>query len=176
MVQITISGLPGSGTSTLVGRLCKSRSMTALNGGDVFRDEASKRGLSVASFSELCKTEPAVDHALDERLIESMKDSNGPDIVESRLAGWWAYREQINCHRIWIEVDIEERLRRVAMREGDDIRQLEESIIREEADRQRYTRLYGIDILSMEPYTTVIDSTNLTADQVVDAVEEALNV
>ena len=62
------------------------------------------------------------------------------------------------------------------MREGDDIRQLEESIIREEADRQRYTRLYGIDILSMEPYTTVIDSTNLTADEVVDAVEEALNV
>ena len=61
------------------------------------------------------------------------------------------------------------------MREGDDIRQLEESIIREEADRQRYTRLYDIDILSMEPYTTVIDSTNLTADEVVEAVEKALN-
>ena len=61
------------------------------------------------------------------------------------------------------------------MREGDDIRLLEESIIREEADRQRYTRLYDIDILSMEPYTTVIDSTNLTADEVVEAVEEALN-
>ncbi|MEC7142793.1 MAG: cytidylate kinase, partial [Candidatus Thermoplasmatota archaeon] len=69
-----------------------------------------------------------------------------------------------------------ERLRRVAMREGDDIRQLEESIIREEADSQRYTRLYGIDILSMEPYTTVIDSTNLTIDEVVEVVEEALNV
>ena len=175
MVQITISGLPGSGTSTLVGRLCDSRFMTSLNGGDVFRDEASKRDLSVASFSELCKTDPTVDHALDERLIQSMKDSNGPDIIESRLAGWWAYREHIDCHRIWIEVDIEERLRRVAMREGDDIRQLEESMIREEADRQRYTRLYDIDILSMEPYTTVIDSTVHTADQVVEAEEKALN-
>jgi len=61
------------------------------------------------------------------------------------------------------------------MREGDDIRQLEESMIREEADRQRYTRLYDIDILSMEPYTTVIDSTVLTADEVVEAVEKALN-
>ena len=61
------------------------------------------------------------------------------------------------------------------MREGDDIRRIEESLIREEADRQRYTRLYDIDILSMEPYTTVIDSTNLTADEVVEAVEAALN-
>jgi len=175
MVQITISGLPGSGTSTLVRRLCDSRLMTALNGGDVFRDEASKRGLSVASFSELCKSEPAVDYALDERLIESMTESNGPDIIESRLAGWWAYREKIECHRVWIEVDIQERLRRVAKREGDDLRQLEESIIREKADRQRYLRLYDIDILSMEPYTTVIDSTNLTVNEVVEAVEEALN-
>tara|TARA_B100000941_G_C28414216_1_gene505196 strand:- start:338 stop:790 length:453 start_codon:yes stop_codon:yes gene_type:complete len=149
--------------------------MTALNGGDVFRDEASKRGLSVASFSELCKSDPAVDYALDERLIESMKESNGPDIIESRLAGWWAYREQIECHRIWLEVDIEERLRRVAIREGDDTRQLEESVIREKADCQRYSRLYDIDILSMEPYTSVIDSTNLTIDEVVEAVEDALN-
>ena len=81
----------------------------------------------------------------------------------------------INCHRVWIEVDIQDRLRRVAKREGDDLRQLEESIIREKADRQRYLRLYDIDILSMEPYTTVIDSTNLTVNEVVEAVEEALN-
>ena len=175
MVQITISGLPGSGTSTLVGRLSESRMLSSLNGGDVFREEAANRGLSVANFSELCKTDTSVDHALDERLIESMRDSNGPDIVESRLAGWWAYREEINCHRIWIEVDVEERLRRVALREGDDIRRREESIIREEADRQRYTRLYDIDILSMEPYTTVVDATNLSADEVLLAVERALD-
>ena len=175
MVEITISGLPGSGTSTLVGRLCESRSLTSLNGGDVFREEAAKRGLSVSSFSELCKSNPAVDHALDERLIQSMKDPNGPNIVESRLAGWWAHREEIECHRIWIEVNIEERLRRVAMREGDDIRRREESMVREEADRQRYTRLYDIDILSMEPYTAVIDASQLSAEEVLFAVEEALN-
>ena len=176
MVKITISGLPGSGTSTLVGRLCESRDYTSLNGGDVFREEAAKRGLSVASFSELCKKDTSVDHALDERLIESMKNVNGPEIVESRLAGWWAYRENINCHRIWIEVDVEERLRRVAIREGDDISRRQESISREEADRQRYTRLYDIDILSMEPYTRVIDATHLSADDVLASVEQALDI
>jgi cytidylate kinase len=176
MVKFTISGLPGSGTSTLVGTLCDELGYTSLNGGDVFRDEAANRGLSVASFSELCISNSTVDRALDQRLVESMNDPQGPDIVESRLAGWWAYREGIKCHRIWIEVDLEERLRRVALREGDDLQRRQESMIREEADRQRYSELYGIDILSMEPYTLVIDASMLNAEEVHSAVQQGLNI
>ena len=88
---------------------------------------------------QLCKSNPTVDQELDHRLVEAMEDPNGPEIVESRLAGWWAYRNDIDCLRIWVEVDLNERLDRVAMREGDDVRRREESLLREEADRQRYT-------------------------------------
>ena len=56
MVRITVSGLPGSGTSTLVQGICQVKGWSALNGGDVFREEAANRGLSVADFSQLCKS------------------------------------------------------------------------------------------------------------------------
>ncbi|MFL2978025.1 MAG: cytidylate kinase [Candidatus Poseidoniales archaeon] len=174
MVRITVSGLPGSGTSTLVRGICEALGWYALNGGDVFREEAASRGLSVADFSQLCKSDPAVDRELDSRLVEAMEDVNGPEIVESRLAGWWAYRNHFDCLRIWVEVELDERLDRVTMREGDDVRRREESLLREEADRQRYTELYGIDILSMEPYDLVIDGTEPSATDVLQVVLTAM--
>ena len=174
MVRITVSGLPGSGTSTLVRGICEALGWSALNGGDVFREEAASRGLAVADFSQLCKSDPAVDRELDSRLVEAMEDVNGPEIVESRLAGWWAYRNHIDCLRIWVEVELDERLDRVTMREGDDVRRREESLLREDADRQRYTELYGIDILSMEPYDLVIDGTEPSATDVLQVVLTAM--
>jgi cytidylate kinase len=53
MVKITVSGHPGSGTSTLVSKLVQSYNWTSLNGGDVFRSEAKKRGMTLADYAEL---------------------------------------------------------------------------------------------------------------------------
>ena len=61
MLKITISGAPGSGTSTLVGKIKQSTGWSSLNGGEVFRSEAERRGLSVVEFSELCKKDLDVD-------------------------------------------------------------------------------------------------------------------
>ena len=60
------------------------------------------------------------------------------------------------------------------MREGDDVKRREESLLREEADRQRYTELYDIDILSMEPYDLVIDGTKPSATDVLQVVLTAM--
>ena len=87
MVEITISGAPGSGTSTLVRRICAEMGWRSLNGGDVFRAEAERRDLSVHDFSELCKNDLDVDRSLDFRLKQAMTDSAGPEVLESRLSG-----------------------------------------------------------------------------------------
>ena len=55
MLRLTVSGPPGSGTSTLVGKLCEDRGWSSVNGGDIFREEASDRGLTVGAFSARCK-------------------------------------------------------------------------------------------------------------------------
>ena len=48
MVKVTVSGHPGSGTSTLVNGLMTRFGWTSLNGGDVFREEAKRRGIVIA--------------------------------------------------------------------------------------------------------------------------------
>ena len=95
MVNVTVSGHPGSGTSTLVRGLMDRFGWTSLNGGDVFREEAKRRGMSLGDFGELCKNELDVDRSLDELLRQRMQGPDAANIVESRLAGWWAYRLEL---------------------------------------------------------------------------------
>ncbi|HIA25246.1 MAG TPA: hypothetical protein EYN78_05650, partial [Candidatus Poseidoniales archaeon] len=74
VVHLTVSGHPGSGTSTLVANLCTKRGWSFLNGGAVFRSISEERGISLEDFSALCDSEPEVDKSLDERLITAMMD------------------------------------------------------------------------------------------------------
>lgn len=175
MVHITVSGHPGSGTSTLVGGLEAHFGWTSLNGGDVFRQEAKRRGMSLSEFGELCKQELDVDRSLDTLLQESMTGEHASQIVESRLAGWWAYKLELSCLRIWLEVSDEERARRVATREGlSHAEALAANQQRAKVDGERFDLLYGLQPQDPEPYTHVIDATNLNATEILEQVVAAL--
>ena len=89
---VTISGHPGSGTSTLVDGLCESLNWGKLNGGQVFRDMANQREMTLEEFGQFCIQDESVDKELDDLLSQTMQSENSPEIVESRLAGWWAYK------------------------------------------------------------------------------------
>ena len=177
LVNVTISGAPGSGTSTLVSKLGQKTGWSSLNGGDVFRAEASRRNLSVHEFSELCKSNLDVDRSLDGLLKEAMTTQGGPEIMESRLSGWWAFELGINCHRIWIHTSDEERARRIQTREGGDLEtRLGESRKRQSADKARYETLYNIDLDDMTPYSLVVDADNLSAEEVFKIVSLEIEV
>ncbi|RJU93559.1 MAG: cytidylate kinase [Candidatus Poseidoniales archaeon] len=171
LVKLTVSGHPGSGTSTLVKALMERNDWTSLNGGDVFREEAKRRGMSLGDFGELCHNEPEVDRSLDELLKQRMKGTDGADIVESRLAGWWAYRLDLPCLRLWLDVDDEERARRVAHREGLTVEDaLQANQQRAAVDGERFRVLYDLVPEDPEPYTHVIDATSLNASQILEHV------
>ena len=171
MVNVTVSGHPGSGTSTLVRGLMDRFGWTSLNGGDVFREEAKRRGMSLGDFGELCKNELDVDRSLDELLRQRMQGSDAANIVESRLAGWWAYRLELPCLRIWLDVSDEERARRVSEREGLALEDaLEANRARAAVDGERFMLLYDLVPEDPEPYTHVLDATTLNATQILDHV------
>ena len=171
MVKITVSGHPGSGTSTLVSGLKEHYGWASINGGDVFRAEAKRRGMSLQDFGELCKTDLDVDRELDALLRERMSAEGAEDIVESRLAGWWAYKLNLECTRLWLEVEDLERARRVVAREQCTLEEaLEANTKRTAADAERFMELYGLLPEQREPYTTVLDATNLGSEEVLAAV------
>jgi len=175
MLMITVSGQAGSGTSTLVAGLCQAYSWDFLNGGMVFRSHAKARSMGLAEFSELCKQDLSVDRALDEELRMHMNKESGPQVVESRLAGWWAFKEEIKCVRLWLEVSVDERARRVITREaGEHLQRKQEILAREQSDLSRFEELYGLNPSASTPYTHVLDATALNQEEVLAVVQSYL--
>jgi cytidylate kinase len=170
MVKITISGHPGSGTSTLVGRLEQLLNWSSLNGGQIFREQAQKEGVTLAEFGRMCVSNLEVDRELDEILQQKML-ANNADIVESRLAGWWAYKLNLDCVRLWVNVSEVERAHRVTKREGislDDA--LEANRKRLDVDLQRFDELYGLNPEDSTPYSHIIDASSLSIEDIVEQV------
>jgi len=162
MVNITISGHPGSGTSTLVGQLEQHFSWSSLNGGQIFREQAKAHGMSLEEFGQLCTSNLEVDRELDEILKERML-SETSEIIESRLAGWWAYQLNIDCVRVWLSVSPEERARRVTQREGISIEVAHKANeLRRSVDLSRFQELYGLNPEDTTPYTHIIEASSKT--------------
>ena len=175
MVRITISGHPGSGTSTLVKLLSDNKGWNSLNGGELFRQEAKRRNMTLADFGELCKNDLDVDRELDALLKQEMlrNDEQAPAIVESRLAGWWAYQLELEIPRIWLDVNEIERAKRVQDREGGSIESiLKESEKRASVDAQRFLELYNLLPEQSEPYSHRIEATSLNPQEVLARVLE----
>ena len=175
MVRITISGHPGSGTSTLVNLLSEYKGWNSLNGGELFRQEAKRRNMTLADFGELCKNDLDVDRELDALLKQEMlrNDEQAPEIVESRLAGWWAYQLELEIPRIWLDVNEIERAKRVQDREGGSIESiLKESEKRASVDAQRFLELYNLLPEQHEPYSHRIEATSLNPQEVLARVLE----
>ena len=175
LLRVTISGPPGSGTSTLVAKIAESRGWRSMNGGDVFREEARSRGLSVEELSSVAKQDSDVDVHLDNLLKKRMSSPDSPEIVESRLSGWWAHKNELECLRVWVSVSDQERARRIQKREGGELSDcLERSQQRQEDDMARYSSLYGIDLDDMSPYHLVIDADSKDEFEVFNEVNASL--
>jgi predicted cytidylate kinase len=174
MPKITISGHPGSGTSSLVGKLMEHYNWSSVNGGQIFRDEAKNRKLSLAEFGKLCNDDETIDRELDEKLKQYINDGE-IEIVESRLSGWWAYKLNSQCVRLWLNVSDEERANRVVSREGISFEQaLQENSERAKIDSQRYMSMYGLNPEDKQPYTHVVDATHIGLDEVFSLTLEIL--
>lgn len=173
MTTITVGGLPGTGTSTLCKLLSERVAMPYFYAGAIFREEARRRGLSLADFGALCQKDPSIDEALDDRQLFLLKKGNL--IMEGRLSGWLAQRHKVPSLRVWVNCDEKERMRRLVQRDGGDLEsQRELTWAREQSEADRYRRYYGVDLKDMGYYDLVLDSTGLGPEQLVARVEEAL--
>lgn len=169
---ITLSGLPGSGTSTVARLVAARLGLAHVDGGTIFRALATERGVSLARFAELAEQDDSIDKALDDRLTRLALD--GDVLLESRLAGWLAHRSAALGLRVWIDCDEVVRARRVADRDdhhADDA--LETNRVREASERARYLTYYGIDLTDLSIYDLVLDSTSRSPELLVTDIVAA---
>jgi CMP/dCMP kinase len=171
---LTVGGLPATGTTTLCRLLERSLQLPYIYAGQLFREEAARRGMTLAEFNALAGEDPAVDLALDEQQLEFLR--RGGVILEGRLAGWLAHRHEIPAFKVWIVCDEDERIRRLVQRDGGDAQSQAASMAdRETRERDRYLRYYGADLSDLSLYDLVCDSTSVAPDELRDRVLEALS-
>ena len=154
---VTISGLPGSGTSTVARLVAAELGLAHLDGGVIFRQLAADAGMTLTEFGAWAQRHPQVDVELDRRLAARARE--GDVVLESRLAGWIARNEGLDGLRVWLACDAEVRAARVGKRDRmtpDEAAELNR--VREASERARYQAVYGIDIDDLGPYHLVLDS------------------
>ncbi len=173
MITITISGTPGSGKST-VGRLLSEKiGLKYVYSGDLFRKTAKKYNMPLDEFGSYCETHKEVDKELDDYQLEILRDGNV--IVEGRIAGWIAYRNNISALKVILDADIETRARRIVNRESGDVeKRKQEMLNREKSEALRYKNYYNIDLKDTSIYDLVIDSADKTPNEIVNLITQKI--
>jgi CMP/dCMP kinase len=170
---LTVGGLPGTGTTTLCRLLERSLQLPYIYAGQLFREEAARRGMTLAELNALAQEDPAIDLALDEQQLEFLR--RGGVILEGRMAGWLANHDGVPAFKVWAVCDSDERIRRLVQRDGGDAETQRELLAdRESRERDRYARYYGADLTDLSIYDLICDSTSAQPDEVRDQVLAAI--
>ena len=154
MAKITISGLVGSGTSSLAKAL-GNFGFEYKSTGDFFKALASENKMTPADFADYCKAHPKYDRMVDEETARYGR-SHDSFALDSRLA-WHFIPDSL---KVKLYCDLNTRAARILSREGGNIETIrEDTKRRDESDRLRYLELYGIeDFNADENFDLVLDS------------------
>ncbi|MHC4778194.1 MAG: (d)CMP kinase, partial [Planctomycetota bacterium] len=145
MTLVTVSGYPGSGTTSVVRELGGILGIPTHNIGDAFRALARERSMTLAELHIHAKSDRSIDRLLDETQVK--RAGEGDVILEGRLAGFLTRRGGLNGTRVWLQASFAVRAKRVATREGVSPAAAEEEIrVRQGAERTRYIEYYGFDL------------------------------
>jgi predicted cytidylate kinase len=164
-VLITISGLPGSGKTT-VGRLvAEMLGLEHVYAGDLFRKQAQQRGLSLEEYARRAETDHTIDRALDALMLARARQGNA--VLEGRLAAFMAEEAGMPALRVFLTAPEEVRAVRITGREGGDtLARLRETQAREDSDARRYQAIYGFDYHDPKRYDLVLDTDGRTPAEV----------
>jgi predicted cytidylate kinase len=174
MVTITVSGTPGSGKSTVAQLLEEKLGLRYVYSGMIFREMAKKHKMSLEEFGKFCEKNSEIDRELDRKQVELLRE--GDVILEGRLAGWLAYKNNIPAFKIEVNADLETRAQRIVNRENGTVEQRKKEIIdRERSEGLRYKNYYDIDLKDNSIYDIVIDSRDKTPEEIIDIILDKLN-
>jgi len=169
MTTITVSGLPGTGKTTVAQLLEKKLGLRYVYSGEIFRTLAQKQGMSLEEFGRYCETHREIDEELDRFQLGVLRQGNV--ILEGRISGWLAYQNHIPALKVLLETNIDIRASRIVKRESGDIEKRKKEILRrEKSEATRYKKYYKIDVGDTSIYDVIIDVSTKTPEEVVEII------
>jgi cytidylate kinase len=169
---ITISGLSGSGKTTVAKALSENLNYKFVSAGEAFRQLAHEHCMNLQRFNILAESNQEIDRMIDERQVEIVSRYKNV-VFEGRLSG----RVVNGDLKVWLKASLAERVKRIAMREQKSYEQaLNETRSRENSEAKRYLEIYNIDIFDLDTYDLVVDTQHWNQHAVIDIVLTAVKL
>ena len=176
---IAITGGIAGGKSIVVRKIAKKLGMETYIASDSFRKLARDNNMDLATFNAYVENNPDIDKVIDESLSEYI-NSHDNLVVDSRLAWHFANDAFKVCITVKLDVAAQRLIKDASNRNVEDKYETIDSakiaiITRERYERERYIKEYGIDILDYSNYDMVIDSTDMSAEEIANMIIEEYN-
>jgi len=167
---ITVSGLPGSGTTTACTRLAGRLGWPHVNAGQIFRQLAAEAGVSLAEYGRRAEADGRIDRELDARMVATAR-LLGRAVMEGRLTGWMAHRHALPALKVWFHAPVEVRAARVGQRDRQPLAEAVAAMQeRERSEATRYRAFHAIDIGDLSFYDLIVDTQSHSAARAVEAI------
>ena len=170
---ICISGMAGTGKSTLAKKLAQKYGFDYYSGGDALKVLASEEGYNASQpgwwespqglkFLKQREGDEKFDRAVDQKLLEYTEKGNV--LLDSWTMPWLLK----SGFKIWLLASMEKRAARVAQRDQITVEQALK-VLKEKEDRTKgiYEKLYGFMLgEDFKPFNLVLDTESLNAEEV----------
>jgi len=177
-IIICISGLAGSGKSTVAKRIAEHYGLRYYSGGEALKTVAAEMGYKEAKrgwwetdwgrrFLDERLENLDLDKRVDEKMLELAKEGNV--VLDSWTMPWLLKEKSL---KIWLDASENVRAQRIAERDGISIEEaLKRMKERESKTREIYKRLYGFKLgEDFEPFQVILDVNNLNKEEVFKAL------
>ncbi len=180
---ITISGMAGSGKSTVAKQLALKLHAEHIYVGGMRRELAKQKGMTLTQLNEYAKTHPETDVDVDKKVVLLAKqlEKEGKIVV---VEGRPQYHFLPTSIKIYMKVNVKEAARRVLedlkdvkknkeRNEGvkKTLKDVEKELVqRDENDALRYLKYYGIDHRIESQYDLVVDTTKRTSQEALKVI------
>ncbi|MGQ9468827.1 MAG: (d)CMP kinase [Nitrososphaerales archaeon] len=183
-IVICISGMAGTGKSTLAKRIAERYGLSYFSGGDALKQLAMEKGYEPKGngwweseeglkFLEERERDKKIDENVDDKLL---KMANRGNVVLDSWTMPWLFKG--DAFKIWLKASLEVRAERVAKR---DLMKIESivKIIKKKDERTRliYKNLYGFDFgEDLTPFDLILNTDKFDSDEVYDIVSKAIDL
>jgi cytidylate kinase len=152
---VTVAGPHGTGKSTYAKALASALGLRYICAGDMFRDLAKEKGVTLETFSQMAAKDPSIDKAIDDRT--RVEAERGGVVIDAQLGAWMA--KELADVKLLIVAPDDVRFRRIAERDRIPVEEARtQTLARESIQRQRYQEYYGFDVGDLSIYDLKIDT------------------
>jgi cytidylate kinase len=176
-VIICISGMTGSGKSTVAKRIAQKYDLRYFSGGNALKLMAQEEGYRSdvigwwetndgLNFLQKRISDPDFDKKIDDRLLKLA--SEGDVVLDSWTMPWLLDKG----FKIWLEASPQVRAKRVVIRDSISFDEALNALTeKDEKTRKIYKNLYGFDLGNdLSPFDLVLATDDLEPDDVFQAI------